>query len=382
MPGPLDYRLSDEQLALQKMAREFARQEISPVALKMDEEEELDPFLIKRLAEYGLQSLNTPVEYGGSGLDAVGICIVLEELAKGCASVAVTSAATALAAYPLLLAGSDEQKKRFLPPIGEGGGLASFCLTEAEAGSDAASITSTAVRYGREYVINGTKAFVSNGGSAEFYLVFASTDRSKKAKGISAFVVPRGTPGLRFGKKLRKMGIRAADTREIILEEVKVSVNNLVGREGQGFVLAMEALDLARPGVGAMSIGIAQAAFEAALNYARERRQFGKPIGDFQTIQNMLADMIMKVEAGRHLVFQAACKLEQGLPFTKEAAMAKAFASDVAMEVTTQAVQVLGGYGFIRDYPVEKYMRDAKIMQIFEGTNQIQRLVIAKQLFA
>ena len=378
----MDYRFTSEQLALQKMARDFARQEISPLALKMDEEEEMDPFLIQRLAEYGLQSLNTPVEYGGSGLDAVGICIVLEELAKGCASVAVTSAATALAAYPLLLAGTDEQKKRFLPPIGEGGGLASFCLTEAEAGSDAASITSTAVRYGREYVLNGAKAFVSNGGSAEFYLVFASTDRAKKAKGISAFVVPRGTPGLKFGKRLRKMGIRAADTREIILEEVRVPVDNLVGREGQGFVLAMETLDLARPGVGAMSIGIAQAAFDAALNYAKERRQFGKLIGDFQTIQNMLADMAMKVEAGRHLVFQAACKLEEGLPFTKEAAMAKAFASDVAMEVTTQAVQILGGYGYIRDYPVEKYMRDAKIMQIFEGTNQIQRLVVAKQLFA
>jgi acyl-CoA dehydrogenase len=382
VPGSLDYRFTSEQLALQKMARDFARQEISPLALKMDEEEEMDPILIQRLAEYGLQSLNTPVEYGGSGLDAVGICIVLEELAKGCASVAVTSAATALAAYPLLLAGSDEQKKRFLPPIGEGGGLASFCLTEAEAGSDAASITSTAVRYGREYVINGTKAFVSNGGNAEFYLVFASTDRAKKAKGISAFVVPRGTPGLKFGKRLRKMGIRAADTREIILEEVRVPVDNLVGREGQGFVLAMETLDLARPGVGAMSIGIAQAAFDTALHYAKERRQFGKPIGDFQTVQNMLADMAMKVEAGRHLVFQAACKLEEGLPFTKEAAMAKAFASDVAMEVTTQAVQILGGYGYIRDYPVEKYMRDAKIMQIFEGTNQIQRLVVAKQLFA
>lgn len=378
----MDYRFTSEQLALQKMARDFARQEISPLALKMDEEEEMEPLLIKRLAEYGLQSLNTPVEYGGSGLDAVGICIVLEELAKGCASVAVTSAATALAAYPLLLAGTDEQKKRFLPPIGEGGGLASFCLTEADAGSDAASISSTAVRYGREYVINGTKAFVSNGGNAEFYLVFASTDRSKKAKGISAFVVPRDTPGLKLGKRLRKMGIRAADTREIIFEEVRVPVNNLVGREGQGFVLAMETLDLARPGVGAMSIGIAQAAFDTALNYAKERQQFGKPIGDFQTVQNMLADMAMKVEAGRHLVFQAACKLEEGLPFTKEAAMAKAFASDVAMDVTTQAVQVLGGYGYIRDYPVEKYMRDAKIMQIFEGTNQIQRLVVAKQLLA
>lgn len=378
----MDYRLSDEQLALQKMAREFAQREIVPLAHKMDEEEEFEPSLIKRLAEYGLQSLNTPVEYGGSGLDAMGICIVLEELAKGCASVAVAAAATALAAYPLLLAGTDEQKKKFLPPIGEGGGLASFCLTEAEAGSDAASIASTAVRVGREYVLNGAKAFVSNGGMAEFYLVFATTDRSKGSKGISAFVVPKGTPGLQVGKKLKKMGIRAADTREIVLEDVRVPASHLVGREGQGFVLAMEALDLARPGVGAMSVGIAQAAFETALRYAKERRQFGKPIADFQTIQMMLADMAMKVEAARHLVYQAAFTLEQGLPFTKEAAMAKAFASDVAMEVTTQAVQVLGGYGFIRDYPVEKYMRDAKIMQIFEGTNQIQRLVIAKQLLA
>ncbi|HHY59600.1 MAG TPA: acyl-CoA dehydrogenase [Clostridia bacterium] len=378
----MDYRLTDEQLALQKMAREFAQREIVPLARKMDEQEELDPFLVKRLAEYGLQSLNTPVEYGGSGLDAMGICIVLEELARGCASVAVASAATALAAYPLLLAGTDEQKKRFLPPIGEGGGLASFCLTEAEAGSDAASIATTAVRVGREYVLNGIKAFVSNGGLAEFYLVFATTDRTKGSKGISAFVVPKGTPGLRIGKKLKTMGIRAADTREIVLEDVRVPAGHLVGREGQGFVLAMEALDLARPGVGAMSVGIAQAAFDMALQYAKQRHQFGKPIAEFQTIQMMLADMAMKVEAARHLVYQAAFTLEQGLPFTKEAAMAKAFASDVAMEVTTQAVQILGGYGFTRDYLAEKYMRDAKIMQIFEGTNQIQRLVIAKQLLA
>lgn len=378
----MDYRLTDEQLALQKMAREFAQREIVPLARKMDEQEELDPFLVKRLAEYGLQSLNSPVEYGGSGLDAMGICIVLEELARGCASVAVASAATALAAYPLLLAGTDEQKKRFLPPIGEGGGLASFCLTEAEAGSDAASIATTAVRVGREYVLNGIKAFVSNGGLAEFYLVFATTDRTKGSKGISAFVVPKGTPGLRIGKKLKTMGIRAADTREIVLEDVRVPAGHLVGREGQGFVLAMEALDLARPGVGAMSVGIAQAAFDMALQYAKQRHQFGKPIAEFQTIQMMLADMAMKVEAARHLVYQAAFTLEQGLPFTKEAAMAKAFASDVAMEVTTQAVQILGGYGFTRDYLAEKYMRDAKIMQIFEGTNQIQRLVIAKQLLA
>lgn len=378
----MDYRLSEEQLALQKMARDFSRQEIAPLALKMDEVETLDPFLIRRLAEFGLQSLNTPLEYGGSGLDAIGICLVLEELAKGCASVAVAAAATALAAYPLLLAGSDEQKRRFLPPIGEGGGLASFCLTEADAGSDAASIATTAVRYGKEYVLNGAKAFVSNGGVAEFYLVFASTNRAQQARGISAFVVPKNTPGLRMGKKLRKMGIRAADTREIILEEVRVPFYHLVGKEGQGFVLAMETLDLARPGVGAMAVGIAQSAFETSVNYAKERQQFGKSIAEFQTIQMMLADMAMKVEAARHLVFQAAYKLEQGLPFTKEAAMAKAFASDIAMQVTTEAVQVLGGYGYCRDYPVEKCMRDAKIMQIFEGTNQIQRLVIAKQVLS
>lgn len=378
----MDYGMNQEQLALQKMVRDFTRQEISPLAQKMDEEELLYPFLIQRLAEYGLQSINTPAEYGGAGLDAMGICIVLEELAKGCASVAVTVAATALAAYPILLAGSDEQKKRFLPPIGEAGGLASFCLTEAEAGSDAASIVTTAHAVGDEYILNGAKAFVSNGSKAEFYLVFATTDRSKQTKGISAFIVPKGTPGLHSGKKLRKMGIKAADTREVILEEVRVPVKNRVGREGQGFVLAMEALDLARPGVGAMSVGIAQGAFEIALNYARERQQFGKPIGDFQTVQIMLADMAMKIQAARHLVFQAATTLEKGLPFTKEAAMAKAYASDMAMKVTTEAVQILGGYGYMRDYPVEKYMRDAKIMQIFEGTNQIQRLVIAKQLLS
>lgn len=376
----MDYQLSEEQLALQKMAREFAKQEISPLALKMDEVENLDPWLIRRLAECGLQSLNTPLEYGGSGLDAMGITIVLEELAKGCASVAVAVAATALAAYPLLLAGSDSQKKRFLFPIGEGGGLASFCLTEAEAGSDVGSISTIAERHGKEYVINGVKSFVSNGGVAEFYLVFANSNPSKGAKGISAFVVPKGTPGLHLGRKLRKMGIKAADTREIILEDVRVPAEHLVGREGQGFVLAMEALDLARPGVGAMAVGIAQGAFEIAVDYAKKRQQFGKSIAEFQTIQMMIAEMFMKIEAARHLVFQAAWKLEKGLPFTKEAAMAKAFASDVAMEVTINAVQTLGGYGYIRDYPVEKYMRDAKIMQIFEGTNQIQRLVIAKQL--
>ena len=373
----MDFELNAEQMAVQKMTREFVEKEVIPVAAHYDEIEETPVDLVRKMVRQGFASITWPEKYGGAGMDLVTLCLVTEELGRGCAGIATGVGANSLAALPILLAGNEEQKERYLPAIA-GGRLASFCLTEPGAGSDVSAIATTALPDGSGYLIDGVKCFITNGGLADIYVVFALTNPERGIRSLTPFVVERGTPGLSAGKKERKMGIRSSNTSEVIFEQVRVPVENRLGKEGSGFRAAMETFDLSRPMIGALAVGVARAAYEAAVNYARERVQFGKPIAMQQAIQFMLADMAMEIEAARALVFKAAAladKRERRL--SAYSAMAKAYASDMAMRVTTNALQILGGYGYIRDYPMEKYMRDAKILQIYEGTNQIQRLVIA-----
>lgn len=376
----LGFDLSDEQRAIQQVAHEFAEKEIRPVAHVYDEEERFPEDFVERAFRAGLTYPYVPEEYGGQGMDFLTACIVGEELAWGCCGFATILSANSLGVTPLLLAGSEEQKKKYLGELTSRPSLAAMALTEPGAGSDAAAVKTSARREGGGYVINGTKCFISNGGIADLTTVYASTDPSKGAKGLSCFLVPKGTPGLKGGKKERKMGVRASVTAEVILDDCRVPAENLLGEEGQGFRIAMMTLDKARVSVAASSVGIARAAWEAAVEYSRERVQFGRPIADFQAVQFMLADMAMDIEAGRLLYMKAAWLETQGRPYTRESAMAKTFCSDMVMRVTTDVVQVFGGYGYMRDYPVEKYMRDAKINQIWDGTNQIQRLVLARSI--
>lgn len=375
----MDFNFTPDQLALRKMAQEVVAKEITPYALEMDHNGEMRPGLLKKLDEAGLVNLVVPEEFDGPGLDAITIALMYEELGKGCAGVATSVAANALASYPVVIMGNDEQKKRYFDVINSGK-LAAFALTEPGAGSDAGAVATTAVKDGEDYILNGTKCFITNAGLADIFVIFANARKSAGIRGLTAFIVEKGTPGFSVGKEEDKMGIRASNTCELILDNVRVPATNRLGREGEGFKIAMKTLDAARPLVGAVSVGIAQAAFEAAVKYSKERVQFGKPIASFQLVQALIADMAMAVETSRLLVYKACWLKDQGLPFAKEAAMAKCYAADVAMKVTTDAVQVLGGYGYIKEYPTEKYMRDAKIMQIYEGTNQIQRLVIANQI--
>lgn len=375
----MDFNFTPDQLALKKMAQDVAAKEITPYALEMDHKGEIKPDLIKKLDDAGLINLVVPEEYDGPGLDALSIALIYEELGKACAGVATTIAANALASYPVILMGNEEQKKHFFEVINSGK-LAAFALTEPGAGSDAGAVATSATKDGDHYVLNGTKCFITNGGMAEIYVIFANTRKSAGIRGLTAFIVERNTPGFSVGKEEDKMGIRASNTCELILDNVRIPETNRLGKEGEGFKIAMKTLDAARPLVGAVSVGIAQAAFDVAVKYSKERVQFGKPIASFQLVQQMIADMAMSIEASRLLVYKACWLKDAGLPFATEAAMAKCYASDTAMTVTTNAVQVLGGYGYIKEYPAEKYMRDAKIMQIYEGTNQIQRLVIANQI--
>ncbi|EAX46737.1 acyl-CoA dehydrogenase domain protein [Thermosinus carboxydivorans Nor1] len=375
----MDFHFTPDQLALKKMVQELVAKEITPYALEMDKTGEIRPELLKKLDEAGMLNLTVPEEYDGPGLDAVSIALIYEELGKGCAGVATTVAANALASYPVLTSGTDEQKQKFFSVINSGK-MAAFALTEPGAGSDAGAVATSAVKDGDYYVLNGTKCFITNGGIADIYVVFANARKSAGIRGLTAFIVERDTPGFSVGKDEDKMGIRASNTCELILDNVRIPAANRIGREGEGFKIAMKTLDAARPFVGAVSVGLAQAAFELAVKYSREREQFGKPIASFQLVQAMIADMAMQIEAARLLVYKACWMKDQGLPYAKEAAMAKCFAADTAMKVTTDVVQVLGGYGYTKDYPAEKYMRDAKIMQIYEGTNQIQRLVIANNI--
>ena len=377
----MDFALNEEQLELQEMVREFVEKEITPYAAEMDAENHMRDGLIDKANEMGLLNVIVPEELDGPGLDSISVATIYEELGKGCAGVATSLAANSLATVPVLLAGTDEQKKMYCDILNNGG-LAAFALTEPCAGSDAGGVSTRAVRNKEEgtYTLNGTKMFITNGGLAEIFLVFANTRKTGGIRGLTAFIVPKDTPGFSVGKKENKMGIRPSNTTELVLQDVVIPESYRVGREGEGFRIAMNTLDSARPFVGAVSVGIAQAALDCAVKYAKERRQFGQPIASFQMVQGMLADMAMKVETARLMVQKACWMRDQGMEFSKEAAMAKCYAADVAMQVTTDAVQVMGGYGYTKEYPVEKMMRDAKIMQIYEGTNQIQRLVIANKL--
>jgi alkylation response protein AidB-like acyl-CoA dehydrogenase len=375
----MDFALTEEQLELKAMVKEFVDKEIVPYTDEMDKNNACRPEIFKKAGDMGLLNLVVPEEYGGPGLDSITIAMIYEELGKGCVGVATSIAANALASYPILIAGSEEQKK-YQCDLLNNGGLAAFALTEPNAGSDAGSVATKAVKDGDHYVLNGQKVFITNGGIADSYLVFANTRKTGGIRGLTAFIIPKGTPGFRVGRKEDKMGIRPSNTCELILEDVVVPEKNRVGREGQGFRIAMETLDSARPFIAAVSVGVAQSALDIAAHYARERRQFGQPIASFQMVQAMVADMAMKVNAARLMVQQACWMRDKGMEFGKEAAMSKCFASDVAMQVTTDAVQVMGGYGYMKDYPMEKKMRDAKILQIYEGTNQIQRMVIANKI--
>lgn len=377
----MDFALNEEQLELQEMVREFVKKEITPYAAEMDAENHMRDGLIDKANEMGLLNVIVPEELDGPGLDSISVATIYEELGKGCAGVATSLAANSLATVPVLLAGTDEQKKMYCDILNNGG-LAAFALTEPGAGSDAGGVSTRAVHNKEEgtYTLNGTKMFITNGGLAEIFLVFANTRKTGGIRGLTAFIVPKDTPGFSIGKKENKMGIRPSNTTELVLQDVVIPESYRVGREGEGFRIAMNTLDSARPFVGAVSVGIAQAALDCAVKYAKERRQFGQPIASFQMVQGMLADMAMKVETARLMVQKACWMRDQGMEFSKEAAMAKCYAADTAMQVTTDAVQVMGGYGYTKEYPVEKMMRDAKIMQIYEGTNQIQRLVIANKL--
>ncbi len=376
----IDFQLSEEQLALQRMAREFAEKEMKPVAAKYDKGEEFPWDVIKKAFEVGFLASSIPEEYGGGGLSSLDTVIVSEELAAGCAGMFTSIMANSLALTPIILFGTDEQKKKFLTPFTKEMMLAAFCLTEREAGSDAGNISTTAKKVGSEYVINGSKCFITNGGVAKLLVVFANTAKEKGARGISAFIVPADTPGIKIGKIEDKMGHRASNTAEIFFEEVKVPEENLLGKEGMGFIIAMKTLDKARPSVGAGGVGVAKAALQYAVEYAKTRIQFGRPIASFQHIAFKLADMATEINAARHLVWHAAWLIDKGMKASKEAAMAKAYASDVAMRVTVEALQIFGGYGYMKDFPMEKLMRDAKLLQIYEGTNEIQRLVISREV--
>jgi butyryl-CoA dehydrogenase len=377
----MEYFLTEEQKMIQSLAHEIAEDQIKPVAAKHDETGEFPWDIMKILAEAGFFGLYIPEEYGGAGCGILELVLVTEQLSRACGGIAVCYAGSALGTFPILLYGSEDQKKKYLPRLASGKVVAAFGLTEANAGSDAGGIETTAVRDGAAYVLNGTKQWITNGGEAEIYTTVAITDRAKGPRGASALIVEKGTEGFDFGKKEDKMGIRASATRELVFQDCRVPAENLLGREGLGFAVAMKTLDQARPGVGAQALGIAQGALDEAVTYAHERVQFGKPISSFQAVQHMLADMATQIEAARALIYAVSRMIDAGIKhFSKESAMSKLLASDVAMKVTTDAVQILGGYGYMKDYPVEKMMRDAKITQIYEGTNQIQRNVIAGNL--
>lgn len=376
----IDFSLTEEQKACQKLVREFAQNEIVPVAPELDEEQRHSPELVEKYFELGLLHYLVPEKYGGPELGSIEGCILGEELAAACGGVAATFGQNSLGLTPFLIAGSPELKEELLPKHTSGPNLSAFCLTEAGAGSDVSGIRTTARQEGDEFVINGTKQFITNGGVASLFSVFASEDPELKHKGLSAFMVPADSPGVSTGKKENKLGQRATDTREVIFDNVHIPAHYRLGEGFDGFKIAMMTLDHSRAGVGASAVGVARAALEAATAYAKERVQFGKPIAALQAVQLMLADMAIKVNAARWLCWHAAWLTDNGKPNSKESAMAKCFAGDTAMQVTTDAVQIFGGYGYMKDYPVEKYMRDAKLYQIYEGTNQIQRLVIAGQL--
>jgi alkylation response protein AidB-like acyl-CoA dehydrogenase len=377
----LDYFLTEQQQEIRNLTRTIAEEQVLPARAALDEAEEFPWEIMKILADAGLFGVYIPEEYGGLGGGLLDLCLVVEELSRVCSGVAVSYAASGLGTFPLLEYGTEEQRKKYLPDIASGKKLAAFGLTEAEAGSDPGGIKTTAQRTDKGYILNGTKQFITNGGDAEVYTVIALTDKAKGPRGASAFIVEKDTPGFTFGRKEKKLGIRASSTRELVFEDCLVPPESLINREGMGFILTMKLLDRSRPGLGAQALGLAQGALEAAIDYAKKRVQFGHPIYAQQAVQQMLAEMAIRVEAARALVYATARMVDNGVrDFTSEAAMCKVFASDTAMRVTTDAMQIFGGVGYMRDYPIEKMFRDAKITQIYEGSNQVLRNEIAFKL--
>jgi butyryl-CoA dehydrogenase len=379
----MDFQLTEEQNLIRNMVRSFAEREVAPSAAERDEEERFDrELMFDKLGELGLAGMIIPEQFGGAGADYISYAIAVEELSRVCASTGVTlSAHLSLCANPIYTFGSDQQKQTYLVPLAEGSKLGAFALTETNAGSDAGGTKTTAALDGDEWLLNGSKIFTTNGGDADTYIVFARTDKeAEKHHGISAFIVEKGTPGFSFGKKEKKMGIRSSPTLELVFENCRIAKENLLGEKDQGFRIAMKTLDGGRIGIAAQALGIAQGALDAAVAYSKERKQFDTPIASFQGVQFQLADMATQVEAARLVVYNAAYRASNGLGYSKESAMAKLFASETAMKVTTQAVQIHGGYGYTRDFPVERMMRDAKITEIYEGTSEIQRMVIGSLL--
>ncbi|GBQ03613.1 acyl-CoA dehydrogenase [Streptomyces spongiicola] len=375
------YRPSEEHDMLRETVRSLSEAKIAPFAAAVDEEARFPQEALDALVAADLHAVHVPEEYGGAGADALATVLVIEEVARVCASSSLIPAVNKLGSLPVILSGSEALKKKYLGPLAKGDAMFSYCLSEPDAGSDAAGMKTRAVRDGDFWVLNGVKRWITNAGESEFYTVMAVTDPEKRSKGISAFVVEKSDEGVSFGAPEKKLGIKGSPTREVYLDNVRIPADRMIGAEGTGFATAMKTLDHTRITIAAQALGIAQGALDYAKGYVRERRQFGRPIADFQGVQFMLADMAMKIEAARQLTYAAAAKSERGdADLTFQGAAAKCFASDVAMEVTTDAVQLLGGYGYTRDYPVERMMRDAKITQIYEGTNQVQRIVMARNL--
>lgn len=375
------YRLSEEHIAIREAVRDVCTAKVAPNAAAADETSEFPQASYEALRASDFHAPHIPAEYGGAGADALATAIVIEEVARACASSSLIPAVNKLGTMPLLLAGSDELKKRYLGPVASGEGMFSYCLSEPEAGSDAAAMTTKAQRDGDHWILNGVKRWITNAGVSDYYTVFAVTEPGIGARGVSAFVVEKADPGVSFGAPERKLGIKGSPTREVYLDAVRIPADRIIGAPGTGFATAMKTLDHTRVTIAAQALGIAQGALDAGLEYVKERKQFGKPIADFQGIQFMLADMGMKLTAARELTYSAAARSERGdADLTYYGAAAKCFASDVAMQVTTDAVQLLGGYGYTKDFPLERMMRDAKITQIYEGTNQVQRIVMARQL--
>ncbi|MGI5997111.1 MAG: acyl-CoA dehydrogenase [Lutispora sp.] len=377
----MNFNLTKEQEMVRKLMREFAENEVKPIAADVDEEARFPRETVEKMARYSMMGIPFPKELGGAGGDTLSYIIAVEELSRVCATTGVIlSAHTSLGAHPIYQYGTEEQKEKYLKPLAEGKYLGAFGLTEPNAGTDAAGQQTMAVLKGDHYVLNGSKVFITNGGEADIYIIFAMTDKSKGTRGISAFIVEKDYPGFSIGKVENKMGIRGSSTSELIFEDCLVPKENLLGQEGKGFGIAMQTLDGGRIGIAAQALGIAQGALDECTKYMKERKQFGKPLAAFQGLQWMYADMATKVEAARLLVYRAAMKKDEKKPYSADAAMAKLFAAETAMEVTTNAVQIHGGYGYIKDYPIERMMRDAKITEIYEGTSQVQKMVISANL--
>ena len=381
----MDFRLNEEQEMLKNMVRDFAKKELEPIAERIDKKEEYPFEIVKKLGELGVMGITIDEKYGGNGGTFIDWCIAIEEVAYVSAAVSTimdTSGGAGLTGYCIYAYGNEEQKKRYITPLARGEKIGAFGLTEPNAGSDAAAVETTAIKDNDSYVLNGTKIFISNADVADIFVIFATKDKALGYKGISAFIVEKGTPGLSIGTVYHKLGIRAAHSAEIILEDCRIPAGNLLGEEGRGFRIALSTLDVCRVGIAALAVGIARAALEASVAYTKERKQYGQPIANFQAIQWMLADIAMGVDAARLLAYRAADLKDKGLPFTAEAAMAKVFASEVAMAATTKGIQMFGGYGYMMDAPIQRYFRDAKITEIYEGTSEIMRYIIARGLLS